>query len=100
MKNNTVIVELMNDYFVEIDEYNHTLKKRYMGKDKKGKEQEYEKVIGYFNNLKQCVERMTRFLALEELDGNVVTIQEYAEAAENAFEAVKGLAIGVAHERV
>lgn len=91
MKNNTVIVELMNNYFVEIDEYNHTLKKRYMGKDKNGNEQEYEKVIGYFNNIKQCVERMTRFLTLEELDGNVVNIQEYAEAAEKAFQAVKKL---------
>lgn len=91
MKNNTVIVELMNDYFVEIDEYNHTLKKRYMGKDKNGNEQEYEKVIGYFNNIKQCVERMTRLLTLEELDGNVVKIKEYAEAAEKAFQAVKKL---------
>lgn len=91
MKNNTVIVELMNNYFVEIDEYNHTLKKRYMGKDKNGNEQEYEKVIGYFNNIKQCVERMTRLLTLEELDGNVVKIKEYAEAAEKAFQAVKKL---------
>lgn len=32
---NMTIVELINDYFIEIDTYNHTLKKRYIGKDKK-----------------------------------------------------------------
>ena len=35
---------LIDDYFVEVDAYNHTLKKKYMGKDKKtGDKKEMEK---------------------------------------------------------
>lgn len=84
-----VTLELINDYFIEVDELNHTLKKRYVGKDKDGAEREAEKVIGYFSNTKACIERMVRLIPLDENDGAVISMREYAEMAEKAFNKVK-----------
>ena len=33
-------IELIDDYFIEVDELNHTLKKRYMATDKKNRRKE------------------------------------------------------------
>lgn len=86
-----VEIELINDYFIEVDELNHTLKKRYIGKDKDGAEKEAEKVVGYFPDAKSCVERLVRLIPLEENDGAVISMREYAEMAEKAFNKVKEL---------
>ena len=77
-------IELTNDYFVEVDELNHTLKKRYMGVDKDGNAREAEKIIGYFSNLPGCVERLARLLVLDKGD-DIKTLQDYANAAESTF---------------
>lgn len=86
-----VTIELINDYFIEVDEMNHTLKKRYSGKNKDGEDKEAEKVIGYFPDTKSCVERIVRLIPLEENDGAVISMREYAEMAEKAFNKVKEL---------
>lgn len=91
MKGNVVIVELFDNYFVEVDELNHTLKQRYIGKDKDKNDKEAERIIGYFNNMKQCVEKLARLNVLDENDGKHISIKEYAESAENAFLKVKDL---------
>ena len=84
-------IELLNDYFIDVDEMNHTLKKRYVGKDKDGAEKETEKVIGYFPDTKSCVERIVRLIPLDENDGAVISMREYAEMAENAYNKVNEL---------
>lgn len=81
-------VELINDYFIEVDELNHTLKQRYVGEDKNGNKKDCEKTIGYYPNVKSCVERIVRLIPLNENDGSVISLREYAEAAENAFKKV------------
>lgn len=86
-----VTIELIDDYFIEVDEMNHTLKKRYSGKDKNGSDKEAEKVIGYFPDTKSCVERIVRLIPLDENDGEVISMREYAEKAEMAFNKVKEL---------
>lgn len=91
MKGNVVIVELFDNYFVEVDELNHTLKQRYIGKDKDKNDKEAERIIGYFNNMKQCVEKLARLNVLDENDGKHISIKEYAESAEKAFLKVKDL---------
>lgn len=48
----TVKIELINDYYIEVDELNHTLKQRYMGKNKDGVEKECERIIGYFPDVR------------------------------------------------
>ena len=85
-----VIIELINDYFIEVDELNHTLKKRYMGTDKKtGEKKPAEKIIGYYKNPQDCLERIVRLIPLDENDGTVISLREYAEAAEKAFKRVE-----------
>lgn len=84
-----VTVELINDYFIEVDELNHTLKQRYIRTDKKtGEKKPAERTIGYFPNVQMCLERIVRLIPLDENDGAVISLREYAEAAEKAFKKV------------
>lgn len=83
-----VTIELVNGYFVEVDELNHTLKQRYIGEDKEGNPKEAERIIGYFSNVQQCVERVVRLIPLDENNGTVIFLRKYAESAEKAFKRV------------
>ena len=88
MKHGTI--ELIEGYFIEVDELNHTLKKKYTGKDKKtGEEKPAEKIIGYYKNTQDCVERLVRLVCLDEIQGAVISLREYAERAEKAFKKVE-----------
>lgn len=83
-------IELISDYFIEVDELNHTLKKRYMGTDKKtGEEKPAEKIIGYYKNVQDCVERLVRLICIDDCAGMVISLREYAERAEKAFKRVE-----------
>ena len=83
-------IELINDYFIEVDELNHTLKKRYVGTDKKtGEKKPAEKTIGYYKTPQDCLERIVRLIPLDENDGAVISMREYAEQAEKAFKRVE-----------
>lgn len=82
-------IEIINDYFIEVDELNHTLKKRYMGKTKDGIEKQTEKTIGHYKNVQDCLERIVRLIPLDENDGAVISMREYAEQAEKAFKRVE-----------
>lgn len=82
-------IELINGYFIEVDELNHTLKQRYKGEDKEGNPKDSEKLIGYFRSVQECLERIVRLIPLDELDGTVISLREYAEAAEKSFKRVE-----------
>ena len=85
-----ITIELINDYFIEADELNHTLKKRYMGIDKKTLERKpAEKIIGYYKSVQDCLERVVRLIPLDENKGTVISMLEYAEQAEKAFKKVE-----------
>lgn len=87
---NVVTIELTAGYFVEQDELNCTLKKRYMGTDKKtGEKKPAEKTIGYYKTVQDCLERIVRLIPLDENDGAVISMREYAEASEKAFKKVE-----------
>ncbi len=89
-------IELINDYYIEVDELNHTLKQRYMGTDKKtGEKKPAERVIGYFPDVQACVERLFRLVVLDETDKTVISLKEYAECAENAFKKIKECRSGI-----
>lgn len=88
-----VTVELIDDFFVEVDELNHTLKQRFEGKTKEGEPKASERIIGYYPNLISCVERTVRQMCLSENDNRVISMREYAEAAELAFKRVQALKI-------
>lgn len=87
---NVVTIELTAGYFVEQDELNCTLKKRYMGTDKKtGEKKPAVKTIGYYKTVQDCVERIVRLICIDENEGVVISLREYAEAAEKAFKKVE-----------
>lgn len=73
-----------------MDELNHTLKKRQVGTDKKtGEKKPVEKTIGHYKNTQDCVERLVRLICLDESEGMVISLREYAELAEKAFKKVE-----------
>ena len=83
-------VELINDYFIEIDTYNHTLKKKYIGIDKKTEEEkEFEKIIGFYRNIQECIEALIRVIPLDENNNTTISLREYAEASEQSFKKVE-----------
>ena len=85
-----VTIELLEGYFVEADELNHTLKHRKAVEDKEtGEEKEFERIIGYFPNVQACLERVVRLISLDENDGTVISLREYAKSAEKAFNKVR-----------
>lgn len=83
-------IELLEGYFVEVDELNHTLKHKKTVLDKKtGEKKEVERIIGYFPNVQACLERVVRLISLDENDGAVISLLEYAKSAEKAFNKVR-----------
>ena len=70
-------VILSNGYFIEIDSFNHTLKQKQVGKNKKGEEREYERVIGYFSSLENAVERYLLHIQSDSMEDVPLTLDEY-----------------------
>lgn len=85
----TVKIELINGYFIEVDELNHTLKQTYTGEDKEGNPKECERTIGYFPNVQACLERLFRLVAMDETDKAVISLKEYAECIDKAYLKIK-----------
>lgn len=85
----TTVINLIDGYFIEVDEMNHTLKQSYTGKTKNGEDKNAERLIGYFSNVGECLERIVRLISLEESNQTVISLQEYAERAEKAFKQVR-----------
>lgn len=85
-----VKIELINGYFIEVDELNHTLKQTYTGEDKDGNKKEgCERVIGYFPDVQACLERLFRLVALDETDKAVISLKEYAKCIDKAYSKIK-----------
>ena len=84
---------LGNGYFVEIDNLNHTLKQEYIGTNKEGAFQQYEKVHGYFSNLDSAVERYLLLNQNDLMADSRLGMKKYLElvrlANENAVKAFK-----------
>lgn len=77
-------IALNRDYFIEIDPLNYTLKQQYSGRTKDGKPRAGERVIGYFGNLRQCVERYMAENQLDDLAGQEMPLVQYVRMIENA----------------
>ena len=70
-------VILTNGYFIEIDSLNHTLKQKYIGENKNGEEREYERVLGYFSNLENAIERYLLHIQSDGMEDVPLTLDEY-----------------------
>ena len=86
-----VTVELLEGFFIEVDELNHTLRQKGVKEQEDGTKKEVIKTIGYFSNVKACVERALRLICLGKNEDAVISLREYAERAESAFKRVEEL---------
>lgn len=77
-------VTLAEGYYVEIDSLNYTLKQRYRGKTKDGLPRNGERTIGYYGNLRQCVESYIAVNQLDQLAGKEMPLVQYVRMVENA----------------
>lgn len=77
-------IELRNGYFIELDDMNSTLKKRYIGKNKDGVEKEMVKTIGYYPKPIDAMERFICLNRLDEMDGTLLSISEYVNELKKA----------------
>lgn len=77
-------ITLDREYCVDIGPLNYTLKQRYKGKTKDGKPREGERIIGYFGNLRQCIERYIEENQLDKLAGQEMPLVQYVRMVENA----------------
>ncbi len=77
-------IELGDGYFIEVDEMNATLKKRYIFKNKDGAEKEGVKTIGYYPKPIDAIERFICLNRLDKMDGAELTISEYVNELKKA----------------
>lgn len=81
-------VNLMDGYFVDIDQLNYTLKQEREGRSKDGEPKVSERIIGYFSNMSQCVERVCREHEATLSAEASISLQEYVCAVERSNRAV------------
>ena len=77
-------IELREGYFIEVDEMNATLKQRYTGKKKDGGEKKSEKIIGYYSNPTDALERFVVLNRTDKMDGMELSIGEYVNELKKA----------------
>lgn len=85
-------IKLDNEFFIDIDDLNHTLKQKYKAMSRDGEEKEAEKVLGYFPDVEQCVERYIEVRQNLLKADKVVALREYVNLVKKSNnEAVKSL---------
>ena len=72
-------INLINGYYIEIDEYNYTLKQKYEGKTKDEQPKECEKVCGYFNKLDGAVDKFIKLNQIDNMAKLSLDLREYVK---------------------
>lgn len=85
-------IKLDNDFHIDVDELNHTLKQKYQAKTRDGEDREAERVIGYFPSVEACVEKYIDIRQKLLKPDRVVTLREYVNLVKKSNnEAIKSL---------
>lgn len=85
-------INLINGYYIEIDEYNFTLKQKYQGTTKDGTPKESEKICGYFNKLDGAVDKFIKLNQINEMSKLSLDLREYVKKVKELNEkAVKDI---------
>jgi hypothetical protein len=91
-------INLTNSFFIEVDDLNHTLKQKFIGKDKEGNEKESERVCGYFG--KDIGAAIGKYIRLNQnalLAQEALELEEYVKSIKRInFEAVSVIKRAVA----
>ena len=92
------VINLTNGFFIEIDELNHTLKQKYIGKDKYGNPKEGKRLCGYFNNLDGAIGKFVKLNRTALLACETMELEEYVKRIERinkeAVQAIKSVLEG------
>ena len=67
---------LTEDYFIDVDQMNFTLKKKCKG-TRKGEECEVEKTCGYFKNLDGALEKFLKLMRIDGKEDVTIPVEEY-----------------------
>ena len=70
-----MIIELVDNFYIETDEMNFMLKEKYMGKDKNDKPKEQIRTISYHTNVEHALHRLIEHRTLS--DDSKLTLGEY-----------------------
>lgn len=77
-------IEIRDGYFIEVDEMNATLKKKYIFKNKDGVKKDGVKTIGYYPKPIDAIERFICLNRLDKMDGMELSISEYVNELKKA----------------
>ena len=88
-------IKLDKEFYIDIDDLNHTLKQKYMRQSKDGGEKEAERVIGYYPDVEACVEKYIDARQKLLTPDKAVTLREYVNLVKKsnnaAVKAIKQL---------
>lgn len=85
-------INLINGYYIETDNRNFTLRKKYIGTKKDGTKKEYVKIIGHCGSLEQALETFLKLYQMERGARFAVDLMSYADLVEQSNkEAVQAL---------
>ena len=86
------MINLNYGYYIEVDTYNYTLKKKYDGKTKDGQHKDAVRTCGYFGNIRRAIDKYIRLIQIDLLDDEALLLQEYVKSIELINKmAVRGL---------
>lgn len=79
-----MIVKLLNNYFIETDPLNFSLKQSYVGETKSGVKKETAKTIGYYPTMKDALRRFLELMRHDGKEDAVISMTEYIDLLEKA----------------
>lgn len=77
------IVNLIDDYFVEIKEPNYILKQRYIGHTQDGKRRDASRKIGNYSSVQHCVEKLLKLEQGSITEGKEISLRAYIGMIDN-----------------
>lgn len=93
-----MLIKLDKEFYIDIDDMNHTLKQKYMRKSKDGEEREAERVIGYYPDVEACIEKYIDARQNLLTPDKSITLREYVNLVKKsnnaAVKAIKQLIKG------
>ena len=79
---NIETVNLTNEYYIEIDTMNYTLKRNKTITDKSGEEKQRTVTIGYYGKLEHCVKEFLRQNGHDLMSNECISMDEYLDRLE------------------
>ena len=70
------MIRIDDTYFIDVDELIYTLKKKRIGKNKKGEEIETETTLGYYSSLQNALTAAMKYDTMIKLSEEEYTLKE------------------------